>query len=152
MQLVEHKGGYSLEDILSRSIEEQRIFQYYWTALTFTLLAAAIQSADLENYHGVTYVAEVLSWICLLLSGLQLLRFLEGRGNNLRAVGLVSDYRNNSSSINTTDQKKLTDIENEVDENRDKMKLAYDSARKLFIAGVCLAVAARSMHGLTLLK
>ena len=45
-------------------------YEFYFLALTFTILGASIQTADFSAYSKAGVVAEIVGWAALGLSGL----------------------------------------------------------------------------------
>ena len=131
-----------MKDELERSIEEQQKFQYYFTALIFTLLAASISSANISDYGKIAYLVEVSGWGLLLLAGLCFLLFIEQRGRTLRHSVLIEDASHNISTVTRSIEEKK-----KMDRNRKRMFVVYNVGRLLFVVGIISVVSARVYDG-----
>ena len=129
---------------LEQAAAEQQKFQYYATALVFTFLAASLHSADLASYNGIAKVIEALGWLSLLISGVCMLLFLEGRGNNMRHIAVINKY---AGKLKDRD-KFLSEEEEKVVKSRSFLDKTYEVARVAFALGVVAVVLARIINGM----
>ncbi|MEZ5465859.1 MAG: hypothetical protein R3F22_11695 [Lysobacteraceae bacterium] len=84
---------------LRASIELDQKKNFYLIALAFTVLGFAVPSLPAATFTAVV-VAEILSWMALLFSGILGLRSLEDRSTYLRYEALLEEVRRNNPETN----------------------------------------------------
>lgn len=131
----------------------QERFRFYMASLTFTLLAAAIQTAKFSDSH-VSDGFELAGWVCLLVSGIMGLWSLEsyptvyvGQAVLQDHIAALDDEQGNSVSGGIVEQY------NEDSEKLRKVskitQAKYRAHKCLFVIGLILVVASRAYLPLT---
>ncbi len=129
-----------MKNDIEAGIEYQSKFRFYFVALVFTLLAAAVQSAPLAEMRNFSATCEVLAWFCFLVSGVSALSFLE-------KSPLIYQHRDALKRYDFSN-KDRSEIEGQLKSIEDSGTVKYSLAKYGFLAGLLLEVASRASHGL----
>lgn len=121
--------------------EYESKFRFYFVALTFTLLAASIQSAPLSEMSCVNKIIEITGWLFLLICGFSSLSFLE-------YSSVI--YKNRAIAENQEkDETTRTESKEVAREIGDKSTVKYFIAKWSFVIGLILVMISRATHGFT---
>ncbi|MDA0687188.1 MAG: hypothetical protein O2948_00980 [Proteobacteria bacterium] len=118
--------------------EYQSKFRFYFVGLTFTLLAASIQTAGLSEMRGINAIIELFGWVSLLASGLAGLSYLEFTPVVYRHIDAIE----NSSGENKKQ------LEDQLKGIQSKNSIRYALGKYGFGLGLLCIVVSRAMHGL----
>ena len=119
--------------------EYESKFRFYFVALVFTILAASVHSAPLDQMECFTKVSEVTGWFLLLICGLSSLSFLE-----LTPV----IYKNRAINKNQDNDEVIRNVAKEVlKETESKSSFRYFVAKWSFALGLILIIISRAIYG-----
>lgn len=118
---------------IQHALDMQSKFKFYLLSLTFTLLAASVQTAALGT-SLLSDVPELLAWISLLISGLTGLKQLE------IAPQIYSHQQDNYEGNSAAGD--------EADKVAARVYRWYKWHRATFVSGLILLVIARAIAGL----
>lgn len=154
--------------------QTQQKFEFYFIALVFTILGLSIQTSVMTSSHWQCFF-EILSWICLLLSGLAGLSRLEWVAVAFRQYGLRQSHQGDVESLDQalsgdrmiekedgtlmTKKEILTmkkDSKEEIDLRTKEIRriekfssLKYHIHKWGFVIGLCMLIISRAMQKLT---
>lgn len=83
--------------VISRQISQK--FEFYFIALTFTILGLSIQTASFTNINSQCFM-EIIGWLCLAFSGLAGLSRLEWLPVAYRHYGSLQQEKNSLNVFN----------------------------------------------------
>ncbi len=119
--------------------EYQSKFRFYFVALTFTLLAAAVQSAPLSEMSLISKVFELSGWLALLICGLVSLSYIE-------KSAVIYNHRGTIKRPSLSGEAKA-EIEEQLSQIEKQSSIKYVVAKYSFIFGLIFEVLSRGIYG-----
>ena len=118
--------------------EYQSKFRFYFVALTFTLLAATIQTVVFSEMNPLNSFLELLGWFSLLASGLSGLTYLE------YTPVIYSHF----DAINKATGDRKKQFEEQLKRIKARLSFLYAISKFGFVVGLLLVTISRAIHGL----